>query len=313
MAIRKALLLRSRLLSMLVTGLLLAVLFLIAVQITQTVQSQFFGDDEPSEEVGNAELLTVRPILIESVSESDNILSISGTGHPDIPLTVNNFGESLAQIKSDENGVWSVDIPITNNRPFNLRLMEYISEDSPVLADETIYRIPPPPVDEASVDQFPLALILVTAPGKPSSVFQSPFRGLPTSGGISMGAIDYDESGGVIFAGTSDLSGRVRVFANNTAIGEAAVDGRGRWNIIAPDTLPAGQFDIGAAHLTENGILSQVQVPFERLTVANGDPEQSLEVFYMPYSWQVRRRLIGGGYQYTAIFAPREASAIIPQ
>ena len=44
-----------------------------------------------------------------------------------------------------------------------------------------------------------------------------------------MGSIDYDESGGVIFSGTSELQGRIRVFANNTAIGEQSVDASGRW------------------------------------------------------------------------------------
>lgn len=304
---------RSRYLSMLITGLFLAIFFLIAVQVTRTVQNQFFENETENSEPAGENLLTVRPVLIRAVSENENILSVSGTSHPDVPVAVSNFSKSIAQVKSSETGEWSVDIPVDPEKPLSLRFMEYIAKDAPVLADETIYRIPPPPVDAASIDQTPLALILVTAPGKPSSIFQSPYRGLPTSGGISMGSIDYDESGGVIFSGTSDLQGRIRVFANNTAIGEQSVDANGRWYFIAADTLPAGQFEIGAAHITENGILSQVKVPFERLTSANGDPEKDLEVFYMPYSWQVRRRLIGGGYQYTAIFAPREADAIIPQ
>lgn len=304
---------RSRLLSMLITGLVLAILFLIAVQVTQTVQSQFFNDDAEQESGESDEMQTVRPVLVSAVSENANILSITGTSHPEIPVSITNFGEVIAQVKSDENGEWSVDLPISKDQPLRIRLMEHISDNTPVLADESIYRIPAPIVDEASTDQSPPALILVTVPGKPSSVFQSPFRGLPTSGGISMGTIDYDESGGVIFSGTSDQPGRIRVFANNTAIGEQPVDANGRWYFMAADTLPAGQFDIGAAHLTESGTFSQVKVPFERLTLSNGDPEKDLEVFYQPYSWQIRRRLIGGGYQYTAIFAPRDASAIIPQ
>ncbi len=309
----KELELRSRLLSMLITGLIIAIVLLIAVQITQTVQDQFFSDTSEQNIGDNENLLTVKPVLIKSVSESENILSINGSGHPKIPVTFTNFGTAIAQVRSDEDGLWSVDLPVEPNEPMSIRLMEYISADTPVMADETIYRIPAPMVDEASRDQSPPALIIATVPGKPSSVFQSPFRGLPTSGGITMGSIDYDESGGVIFSGTSAQPGRIRVFANNTAIGEGAVGPLGRWNIMSPDTLPAGQLEIGAAHITENGIQSQVQVPFERLTLGRGDRSQALEVFYMPFSWQVRRRLVGGGHQYTAIFAPREAEAIIPQ
>jgi len=298
---------------MLITGLMIAIVFLIAVQVTQTVQNQFFDDSSGQNNAENEGLLTVKPVLISGVSESENILSINGSGHPKIPVTFTNFGTAIAQVRSDESGQWSVDLPIEPRKPMSIRLMEYISEDTPVMADETIYRIPAPIVDEASVDQSPPALIIATVPGKPSSVFQSPFRGLPTFGGISMGSIDYDESGGVIFSGTSARPGRIRVFANDTAIGEGAVDPLGRWNIMSPDTLPVGQLEIGAAHITEDGIQSQVQVSFERLSLGRGDRSQALEVFYMPYSWQVRRRLVGGGYQYTAIFAPRESEAIIPQ
>ena len=298
---------------MLITGLVLAILLLIAVQVTQTVQDQFFNNVNEKNGNSSEEPQTVRPVLVSSVSENANVLSINGTSHPSIPVSITNFGKLIAQIQSNEEGEWSVDIPITTNQHLSIRLMEYLSDDTPVLADESIYRIPPPSIDEASVDQSPPALIIVTVPGKPSSVFQSPFRGLPTSGGISMGSIDYDESGGVIFSGTSDLPGRIRVFANNTAIGEQSVDANGRWYFMAADTLAVGQYEIGAAHLTESGTFSQVTVPFERLTLSDGDAEKELEVFYQPYTWQIRRRLIGGGHQYTAIFAPREAEAIIPQ
>ena len=304
---------RSRLVTMLITGLVLAIIFLIVVQVSQTVQNRFFDNELETSETEPGGMQSVKPVLVGSVSENAGVMSITGTSHPDIPVAVNNFGNAIAQVRSDENGNWSVDLPVREDQPMSIRLMEFISDDMPVLADESIYRIPAPQVDEASIDQSPPALILVTVPGKPSSVFQSPFRGLPTSGGISMGSIDYDESGGVIFSGTSDQPGRIRVFANNTAIGEQSVDANGRWYFMAADTLPAGQFEIGAAHLTENGIFSQVTVPFERLTLSDGDAEKDLEVFYQPYSWQVRRRLVGGGYQYTAIFAPQEADAIVPE
>lgn len=302
---------RSRLISMFLTGLALAVILMIIVQITQSVRGQFFDHDTVTEE--DSEPQTVRPILIDSVSESAGSLNIRGISHPNVRVSFQNFGESLAEIQASSDGEWAVNLPIVERDRLQIRIVEYVAEDTPVLADETVFRIPPPILDDASMDRDPQALIFVAVPGKPSSIFQSPFRGLPTSGGVSMGSIDYDESGGVIFSGTSENSGRIRVFANNTAIGEQAVDANGRWYFIAPDTLPAGQFDIGAAHITENGILSQIKVPFERLTLARGDPDNTLEVFYFPYSWQIRRQLVGGGHQYTAVFAPYDAPPIIEE
>lgn len=296
---------------MFLTGLALAAILLIGVQVTQSVRKQFFEKDV--ETVEDTRPQTVRPVLIRGVSESAGNLNIRGTSHPNVKVLFQNFGKSIADVLASEDGDWTVDVPVNNQDTLQIRIMEYVTDEIPVLADETVYRIPAPIVDEASEDQNPQALIFVAVPGKPSSIFQSPFRGLPTSGGISMGSIDYDESGGVIFSGTSENSGRIRVFADNMAIGEQTVDANGRWYFIAPDTLPAGQFDIGAAHITENGILSQITVPFERLTLSNGDATEVLEVFYYPYSWQIRRQLIGGGHQYTAVFAPEETPPIIPQ
>jgi len=298
---------------MFLTGLFLAILFLLVVQISQSVRTQFSDTKDDAVNSTLTDLQTVKPILIDSVSESENVLSIRGRGHEDIAISIQNFGEKLAATRSDENGNWAVDIPVSQNDTLLLKLLELIDDEIPVLADETIFRIPPPALDEASVDQSPLALILVGAPGTPTSIFQTPFRGLPTTGGISMGAIDYDESGGVIFSGTSERTGRIRLFANNTAIGERPVDSTGRWYYIAADTLPVGEVTIGAAYITEAGIQSPVLVPFERLSKSDGDISKPLEVFYYPYSWQIRRSLIGGGHQYTAIFAPQEADAIIQQ
>ncbi len=295
---------------MFLTGLALAAVLLLIVQLSQSVRHQFFEDEAPVEDT---QPQTVRPVLIDSVSENAGNLNIRGTSHPDVQVVFQSFGEVLAEITSSEDGEWDVDLPVAKDDTLQIRIIEKVTDDIPVMADETVFRIPAPQLDAASVDQNPQALIFVAVPGKPSSIFQSPFRGLPTSGGISMGSIDYDESGGVIFSGTSENPGRIRVFANNMAIGEQTVDDIGRWYFIAPDTLPAGEFDIGAAHMTENGILSQVTVPFERLTLASGDATKSLEIFYFPYSWQIRRQLIGGGHQYTAVFASKDTPPIIQQ
>jgi len=108
------------------------------------------------------------------------------------------------------------------------------------------------------------------------------------------------------------MDGRIRLYANDTRVGERQVSAEeGRWYFIAADTLPRGKVDVKAQLITEQGIHSEVTVPFERLT--NSGSDEALRVFYEPYSWQIRRRLIGGGIQYTAIFAPEGSEAIIQQ
>jgi len=306
---------RSRLISMLLTGLVLAVLFLAVVQVTQTVRNRFFSEPTNSPQVETTENIreSFKPVIIQSVSEDNDIFFINGTSEPSVELSVQNFGNEVKKINSDEDGNWTVDFNIAPKELLQIDVIEYILDKKPVSSDETVHRIPPPELDEASPEQSPRSLIMITAPGGPSSIFQSPFRGLPTSEAISLGSIDYDDSGGVIFSGTSMTDGRVRIYANDTAIGERRVQANGRWYIIAADTLPRGGFDIRAEVITSSGINSEIKVPFKRIMPNQLSTDQSLEVFYQPFAWQVRRSLKGGGNQYTAIFAPEEADPIVEE
>ena len=303
---------------MLVTGLVLAVSLLVAVQITQTVKNRnAVQSDVPQNQDDLVESVT--PIVIGAVSAGENELSISGNAQANTNISVLNFGQSFRQIKSDENGEWVARLSVKRDQRYKIEFIQFAGKGQPIRADETVFHIPPPPLDDASVDQSPRALVMVTAPGGPSRIFQSPFRGLPTSGAVSMGYIDYDDSGGVIFSGTSELAGRIRLFANNTMVGDPRVEANGRWYAIAADTLPSGTVEIRAELVTEQGSHSQVRVTFDRLrsrgNIANDalSNEKNIDVIYEPFSWQIRRSLYGGGNQYTAIFAPEDADPIVSE
>jgi len=151
-------------------------------------------------------------------------------------------------------------------------------------------------------------------PGGPSRIVQSPFGGSPTSGPLTMGPIDYDDSGGVILSGTTEAEGRVRIYAGGEAFGETRVGAGGRWNFIAGNLLPRGEYPLSAELIDSQGVKARVSVPFALLPPSESDAQSTSslpEVKYEPFRWQVRRTLIGGGHQTTAIFAPIEAEALI--
>lgn len=300
---------------MLLTGLILAVTFLVVVQLTQTVRGALSSGagDTRQEQTGERAPESFAPVIIQSVSENGGEIYLSGTSEAGVVISVQNFGNNLRQVKSNADGMWKVNFPVEADASLMLDIIEYVKDEQPVRSDETVYRVPPPPLDPASEDQTPRALIMITSPGGPSSVFQSPFRGLPNSKSISLGSVDYDESGGVIFSGASTMDGRVRVYANDTMVGDRRVEANGRWYIIAADTLPRGSFDIRAELLTESGKVAEVSVPFDRLTTEPGTTVPPVEAIYKPYGWQIRRTLLGGGNQYTAIFAPSDAAPIIEE
>ena len=121
-----------------------------------------------------------------------------------------------------------------------------------------------------------------------------------------MGAVDYDDAGGVIFSGTTSEAGRIRLYAGGQAVGETRIGLGGRWNFIAGKMLPFGEYVIRAELLRPDADRLAVSVPFERLRPLGPSQggEGALSVKFEPYRWQVRRTLIGGGAQSTVIFAP---------
>lgn len=320
---------------MIVIGLGLASILLFIVQLTsavsQTPLSPIGGTasddasdlatdnasdiDEPPKSEGTDTGLT--PVFFRTISEygppEDMKLRINGTSEPNAVLTLLSENTRLRQFKSDATGNWDVAIDIDPDRALALEIVMFVEGDLSVRGDETIYRLPVPNTDK-DADVNSAALLMVSAPGGPSRIVQSPFGGSPTNGPLSMGPIDYDDSGGVILSGTTASEGRVRIYAGGEAFGETRVGAGGRWNFIAGNLLPRGEYPIAAELIDAEGVKARVSVPFERLPPSvQGDKSASdlPDTKYEPYRWQVRRVLVGGGHQTTAIFAPIDADALI--
>jgi len=305
---------RNRIISMLVTGLVLAVSLLLVFQLFQTLSDQNAAGEAASVQEELPQLVeTVKPVLIYGVSETQNVLTVSGTAQANLPISAELSGQIVQQVNTDEDGNWSINIRMDDLRPVQVQIIQYIDDKTPVRSDETIYRIPPPELELGETENPPRALVMTAAPGGPSSIFQSPFGGLPTSGAISVGSIDYDESGGVIFSGSSDVQGKIRYFVNSTPVGESRVEANGRFYFRAADTLPLGTFDITYLLITEQEIHSRITIPFERLNFSDPQDPRPVQVAYNPYAWHIWRPLAGGGQQYTAVFAPMDADPIVPE
>lgn len=307
---------KSRLIWMIATGLILALLLLAAVQATSFLANRpSTSENAPAASVKVDIADTgITPVIFRTVSEYDGAagrqIRVDGISEPDVVLIVLNRNARLRQIKSDENGNWGLDINVDPDAVMVLEVVMFIDGGLNVRGDETVYRIPVPVGGEDDGARKP-ALIMVTAPGGPTRIVQTPFGGSPTDGPLTMGPIDYDDSGGVIFSGTTEEEGRVRIYAGPSAIGETRVGAGGRWNFIAGN-LPRGEYEIAAELIKPEGIVARVSVPFELLPPSkNTEISVVPDVRYEPFRWQVRRQLLGGGAQYTAIFAPQDATALI--
>lgn len=309
---------KSRLFWILAIGLLLAVLLLGAVQITSFL-GRTVSPDEVAAAPVSAEVDTgITPVIFRTVNEygpaGERMLRLNGTSEPDTVLIVLNKNERVRQIKADAEGNWALDIEVVPADIMVIEIVMFVEGGLNVRGDETVLRIPVPTQDDAKqneINDTRLALLMVTAPGGPSRIVQSPFGGSPTDGPLTMGPIDYDDSGGVIFSGTTEEEGRVRIFAGPQQIGETRVGAGGRWNFIAGNMLPLGEYQIAAELVKSDGVAARVSVAFELLPPSTNSSSSLADVRYEPFRWQVRRELLGGGAQYTAVFAPQDAEALI--
>jgi len=284
---------------MIVTGLALALLLLVAVQATSFLSNApGLSEDNPKPATTeNAADTGIEPVIFRTISEygdiADKQLRLNGTSEPEAVLILLNRNERLRQIKADESGKWSVDVRVSPVEIMVLEIVMFVDGGLNVRGDETVFRVPVPSSDEEEKTTSKPALIMVTAPGGPTRIIQTPFGGSPTDGPLTMGPIDYDDSGGVIFSGTTEEEGRVRIYAGPSAIGETRVGAGGRWNFIA-GSMPLGEYEIAAELIKTDGVKARVSVLFERLPPSlNSETSISPDIRYDPFRWQVRRQLLG--------------------
>ena len=246
--------------------------------------------------------------ISEFASETGRKMRVSGKADAGSVVVLLNRGERLRQIKTNADGDWGVTLDIDGQAMAIEALMFTGEGEVNIRSDETIFRIPVPRgAAIAAANYTAPALVIICSSGGTSRIIQSPFGKSPTTGPLSLGAIDYDDAGGVIFSGSASAEGRVRIYLGGSAIGETGVQADGRWNFTAGKMLPLGEYDVWAELIRPDEERVRLGVVFERLPALpqTESDDGSLSVKFEPLRWQVRRSLVGGGSQSTVIFAPQ--------
>jgi len=259
---------------------------------------------------------SVKAPIFRTILEQENVLFLRGTSEANAVVSILGNGERRRQTRADKDGIWEAEIDMTADNILAISLASFLSEDLSFYGDELLIRALPDtsfPLDDEEisgeldgddiVSNRPPALVLLTAPGGPSRVIQTPFSRLPTQGALTLGAIEYDDLGGVIFSGFASRAGRVRIFGDNELIGESRVGSNGRWYLIAAETLPLGPYNLKAQLQEADGRETNLEVNIQRLPPRQ-NADQSPYVVFNDNVWHVRRDLKGGGVQYTAILSP---------
>jgi len=237
---------------------------------------------------------SIPPAIFRNVAEVDGEIILRGTAQKNAEVSILDKSETIQTVIADSDGVWTLNLSMPGVQELALSLKSKI-DDITIPSDELLFI-----VRDANYNN---SLILLTAPGGPSRIISSPFRTLPEGDGLTLGAIDYDERGSAIFSGFSDRPGRVRVYGDWSVIGETGVTIDGRWFLIAGEALPDSIYNLRFELRETNRAASVIGVDMHPMP-KDIDIDAPIYVSKDENMWHVRRRLIGGGQQYTAIMSP---------
>lgn len=136
----------------------------------------------------------------------------------------------------------------------------------------------------------------------PLRVLQGPSAGPGSKLGLEL--VDYDQKGAIRFAGTAPPGSVTRVYADNTAIGDAVADASGHWRLSPHDTMTPGLHRLRMDQIgTEGSVVARVELPFERAQLtAQEVPTDRVVVQPQQSLWRLARRAYGQGIRYTEIF-----------
>ena len=299
------------------------VLALILWAISALVVNKYFAPKTQAESQQLSEVPQeerVFPARILSVGQLGNEFNLKGTGISGSGVTLLHNKEELGTGVVSAGGEWSVEFiskPTPNAREPNaleLSLLMVTPNGHQIYSDQSLILMYPPTAPKEG-EQSPeqKAMIFLTSPGQNTRVLQTSFDFLPGRDGFVLEAIDYDNSGGVIFSGLSVQMGSVKVYANENLVGESYVDRSGRWELIFGNIMPMGTYNISVELVPiGQGIIDEkpkssivLTLPFARMSplfASEDSPEILVE--YLDDRIQIGRALYGGGYQFTIVYSP---------
>lgn len=230
---------------------------------------------------------------------------IAGRAAPNAVVTVFANGETLAEATAEGDGSWVMteDTPLEAGA-VELSLQMTTTEGMTVKSEQTILIYVP-----AKEGDRPL--VLRTTPGGATEVLQEPREPDGSLGPLSLDAIDYDDSGAVIFSGRAEPGRIVQLFLNRQYLAQMTTGADGRWIITTPPGVQIAPdvYTLQVVQLDENGRPAYaIELPFERASAEQINLRDG-KVIVQPGNslWRIARRAYGSGAQYTIIYEANES------
>ncbi len=233
---------------------------------------------------------------------------IAGRGPAGARITLFDGEVAIGSVDADANGDWVFvsEVPIAPG-DHQLSLSATRDGHTTVSADVALVVVPQRGKGAAGSDQGgdgkPVVILMPKAGGA-STILQAPDEAAATLPGLSIDVIDYDEEGAVIISGHGAVGSLVRLYLDNSPIGEGWIDTAGIFRIPASRPIAPGTYRLRADQLDVEGrVTDRTETPFQRAAPADiAVAEGRIVVQPGNNLWRIARGAYGQGVLFTVIY-----------
>ena len=236
---------------------------------------------------------------------------VAGRAEPGARVAVLDHGAEIGSTRADAGGQFVV-VP---DRPLAAGARELTLgsqlRDAPVVTSTTpVLVVVPDRTTPPTAAGLPEAIALLAPAGGPPRLLQAPPAPDDASRSARFGldVIDYGEQGAIHFAGNAPAGDTVRLYVDNSAMGDGVADAARRWVVTPTAEVSPGQHRVRADLLASGAdtparVSARVELPFERATRVRAELAATSIVVQPSHSlWRIARQVYGDGLRYTLIY-----------
>ena len=150
----------------------------------------------------------------------------------------------------------------------------------------------------------PLAVLVPREGPGETKILQEPEPG-PGVGSreLRLKVIDYDEKGNLTLGGIGKPGAFLRVYLDNSLLGEATVPDDGDWRLRPDRPVEPGTYRLRIDQLVDGKVAQRVELPFSRSEAVAKLPGDKLVIVQPGNSlWRIARRSYGEGQMFSVIY-----------
>lgn len=229
----------------------------------------------------------------------DGSAVVAGRAAPGAQVSLRADGQEIATARADAQGQFAIvpDKPLApGGRTLTLQAQgpggQMIAGAAPVVVA----------VPERQAPSEGAVAVLAPPDAAPSLLQVAP---LPKDSHLGLDIVDYDEHGAIRFAGRGQPGATLRLYVDNTPVGEARAGADGKWTLVPPEgTVPTGQHQLRLDELGAQGkVVARIELPFLRSLMAGQEVPPGRAVVQPGQSlWRIAQHAYGHGIRYWVIY-----------